>query len=143
MPQDAAGQQRSSSNDRFRSLFENSLDAIYIGKPDGAVIDVNQAWLDLFGYAREDLTSFNASALYAEPAERADFVRHMNTLGFVRDEVRYRRKDGSLFDCQRVQVVRRDDRGNIVAHEGIVRDVSQQRHDRAELERLARITEMR
>ncbi len=126
------------SEERFRSLFENSIDAIFIGKPDGTVIDVNQAWLDLFGYGREDLTSFNASALYADPAERADFVRRMNTLGFVRDEVRYKRKDGSIFDCQRVQVVRRDDRGNIVAYEGILRDVSQQRRDRAELERLAR-----
>ena len=59
--------------DRFRVLFEQSLDAVYIGAPDGSVIDANQAWLDLFGYAREDLPSVNAIALYSNPNERATF----------------------------------------------------------------------
>ena len=71
--------------DRFRVLFEQSLDAVYIGAPDGSVIDANQAWLDLFGYAREDLPSVNAIALYSNPNERADFLRRMTEDGFVKD----------------------------------------------------------
>ncbi len=126
------------SEERFRSLFEHSIDAIYIGRPDGTVIDVNQAWLDLFGYSRDDLDGITASGFYADPADRADFVRRMEETGFVRDEVRFRKKDGTVFDCQRVQVARRDEHGNIVAYQGIQRDVTQQKRDRAELERLAR-----
>ena len=38
------------SEERYRSLFENSMDAIFISGPDGVVIDANQAALDLFGF---------------------------------------------------------------------------------------------
>ena len=120
-------QSPSAPYDRFRMLFEQSLDAVYIGTPDGAIIDVNQAWLNLFGYEREDLANLNASALYADPAERADFVRRMNETGFVRDEVRYRRKDGSVFDCQRVQAAMRDADGNVVAYQGVIRNITAQK----------------
>ena len=120
-------QSPSAPYDRFRMLFEQSLDAVYIGTPDGAIIDVNQAWLNLFGYEREDLAKLNASALYADPAERADFVRRMNETGFVRDEVRYRRKDGSVFDCQRVQAAMRDADGNVVAYQGVIRNITAQK----------------
>ena len=44
---------------RYRAFFEASTDAMYIGNPDGTIMDVNQAWLDLFGYAREQLSEFN------------------------------------------------------------------------------------
>jgi len=100
---------------RFRSLFENSMDAIYIGTPEGIVIDVNQAWLNLFGYQREELPRLRSVDYYAEPADRADFVRRMNETGFVQDEVRYRRKDGTVFDCQRIQTTLRDETGKVVA----------------------------
>lgn len=115
------------SESRLRSLFENSLDAIYIGTPDGRVLDVNQAWLDLFGYERTDLPGLDASTFYADPAGRTDFVRHINETGFVRDEVRYRRKDGSIFDCERIQVALKDHAGNLIAYQGVNRDITERK----------------
>ncbi len=126
------------SEERFRSLFEHSIDAIFLGTPGGTVIDVNQAWLNLFGYEREDLASLNAIDLYANPADRDDFLRRMAKTGFVQDEVLYKRKDGAVFDCQRTQVAFKDKHGNMVGFQGIMKDITQQKHDRAELERLAR-----
>jgi hypothetical protein len=39
----------------------------------------------------------------------------MEQTGYVADEVQYKRKDGTVFDCQRVVVARRDETGRIVA----------------------------
>ena len=37
------------SEQRNRSLFEQSIDAIYVTAADGSSLECNQAWLDLFG----------------------------------------------------------------------------------------------
>jgi len=126
------------SEERFRSLFEQSWDANYIGSPEGAIIDVNQSWLDLFGYSRADLSHITVLDLYADPADRGPFLRRMTAEGRDKDEVRYRKKDGAVFDCERTVVARKDDQGRTIAFQGIFRDVSQRNRDRAELERLAR-----
>ena len=126
------------SEERFRSLFEQSIDAVYVATPEGRTIDANPAWLDLFGYSRDDLPGITVPDLYADPADREAFLRKMNERGSVKDEVLFKRKDGSVFDCERNVVARRDGQGTIVALQGVMRDITKQKQDRAELERLAR-----
>ena len=48
------------SQRRFRDLFENSPDAIFVEDPDGNVLDVNLAACVLHGVKREDLIGRNA-----------------------------------------------------------------------------------
>ncbi|MCK9357288.1 MAG: PAS domain S-box protein, partial [Dehalococcoidia bacterium] len=121
------------SEERFRSLFENSLDAIFIGKPDGTVIDVNQAWLDLFGYTREDLATLKAVDVYAEPGARDDFLKRIAEAGYVRDALRLKKKDGTLFDCERSVMALQDQSGTLVAYQGVQRDVTERERARREL----------
>jgi len=112
------------SEERYRSLFEHSLDAIYITSHDGSRIEANDAWLRLFGYRRDELARLSARDMYADPAERADFLRRIGTDGFVSDEVRMRRKDGTIFVCQRSVVARTEGTGAPVTFEGIMRDIT-------------------
>ena len=49
------------SEDRYRSLFEDSKDAIFITTGDGTILDVNQAMLELFGYHRSETNQVNRS----------------------------------------------------------------------------------
>jgi len=51
------------SEERFRSLFDRSLECIYIHDFKGQLIDANQATLDLLGYDREDIPSTNFVSL--------------------------------------------------------------------------------
>ncbi len=110
--------------ERYRLLFEQSLDAIWTLRPDGTGHEVNQAWLDMFGYSREDLATLNAADLYADPADRAHFLCRIEEEGQIRDEVRFKRKDGSAFVCQRTVVARRDASGRIIAFQGVSRDIT-------------------
>jgi PAS domain S-box-containing protein len=52
---------------KYRTLFQDSRDAIWITDPRGRFLDVNQAMLDLYGYSRHELRSLTAHDLYAEP----------------------------------------------------------------------------
>ena len=126
------------SEERFRRLFEQSMDAIWLVNRDGSHSEANQAWLDLFGYSREELASMNAVQLYENPDDREDFVRRMEENGFVKDEVRYRRKDGTVFDCERHALAVKDGTGAVVRFQGVMRDVSVLKRAREE-ERRQRI----
>ena len=43
------------SEERYRTLFENSTDLIQAVRPDGRLLYVNQAWMKTFGYTQEDI----------------------------------------------------------------------------------------
>ena len=116
----------------YRAFFEFSTDAMFIGNPDGSVIDVNAAWLDLFGYTRDELPGFNIADAYVNPEDRKRFLRSMSERGVAQDEIRFRRKDGTEFDCERTSIALRDDRGDLTVFQGIMRDVTwRKEHERA------------
>ena len=45
--------------ERFRALFERSLDCLYIHDFNGKFLDANPAALKLLGYEREDIASLH------------------------------------------------------------------------------------
>ena len=112
------------SEERYRALFEHSMDAIYVTAPEGTIADANQVWLDLFGFSREEMSHLNAVDVYVNQADRLDFLRRMAETGVVRDEVRLKRKDGREFDCERSVVAIRDDSGSLVRFHGVIRDIT-------------------
>jgi PAS domain S-box-containing protein len=123
------------SESRYRELFEQVRDAISTNAPDGTLLDFNQAWLDLFGYTREEVEGFNLVEVYADPRDREDFLRRIAEAYFVLDEVRFKRKDGSVFICQRSATARRDEDGNIISFMGIIRDITAQKQAQEALKR--------
>jgi len=123
------------SEQRFRSLFEQSIDPLFMSAVDGTRIDVNQAWLDLFGYSREELESLRSIDLYVHPEERAAFLERIQRDGSVRDEVLHRKKDGSPMLLQRSVVARRAPDGSISELQGIVRDITAARDAEFALQR--------
>lgn len=113
--------------EQYRSLFEQSMDAIFINLSDGTSVDANRAWLEMFGYTREDLKTLKVFDVYANPGDRAEFLRKIDRDGYVVDDVRFRRKDGKVLLCHRSVVARRDSDGRVVAYQGVVRDITEQR----------------
>ncbi|MFW6056815.1 MAG: PAS domain S-box protein, partial [Chloroflexota bacterium] len=115
------------SEEHYRTIFEQSLDALYVVDVDGRAIEANQRWLDMFGYTREELSSLRALDVYADPSDREDFLQRIDGDEYVEDDVLMKRKDGSVFTCHRTVTPRRDPAGAIVAFQGIMRDVTEQR----------------
>lgn len=120
--------------ERYRTLFEQSIDAISLVGSDDRFIAVNDAWLELFGYTRDDLSSLTVWDIYVDEADRADFLRRIAASGSVRDEVRFKRKDGTVFDCQRSTTAQKDAHGRLVAYQGVYRDITEQKKAVARLQ---------
>ncbi len=113
------------SEKRYRTLFENSRDAICIMNRDGNILDVNHAALDLFGYSREESANLDLRDI-ASSRERRRFQQAIEKYGYVRDfGMRLRRKDGERLDCLLTFDLRRDDEGNIIGYEGSIRDITE------------------
>src|SRR6202043_3264535 len=83
---------------RIRRLVDSNIVGIVIWDFQGRIIEANQAFLDIVGYAREDLVSLRWTEL--TPAEWRDVddqaFAELNATGTVRPrEKEYFRKDGS------------------------------------------------
>ncbi|HHE46637.1 MAG TPA: PAS domain S-box protein, partial [Bacteroidetes bacterium] len=116
------------SEDKYRSLFEDSRDAIYISSREGKFTDVNLAMLIMFGYSKEEMVGSEVLDIYNDKDDRFRFMHEIERLGAVRDfAIKLRRKDGSVMDCLLTATVRRAEDGSVVGYQGIIRDVSEAR----------------
>lgn len=117
--------------ERYRELFEESKDAVFISTPAGKFFDINPAGVELFGYAsKEELLQLDiARDLYWNPAQRVEFERLIRRQGYVKDlELELKRKDGQKVIVQETTTVVRDAAGKIIAYRGILRDITNQRN---------------
>lgn len=114
------------TQDRYQTLFERSRDPLYITTARGRFIEANDAFVRLFGYPRAELFDLEASALYADPADRDAFQTQIARVGWIEDfPVQLRTKGGELRDCLITATARRGEDGEVFAYQGSVRDVSE------------------
>jgi PAS domain S-box-containing protein len=90
------------SEERYRSIFENTGLGIFESTPEGRVLRVNSAYARMFGYdTPEDAIQGIpdvAQTIYAHPEKRAQFVQEaLEHSGMAIFENEYRRKDGTTF----------------------------------------------
>ncbi|MBW1689626.1 MAG: PAS domain S-box protein [Deltaproteobacteria bacterium] len=125
------------SEERYRTLFEDSRDPIFITTEDGQFVDVNQSMLDLFGYQRGEMIGMNITDIHPHNADRAKVLAELNK-GSVRDfETRFTKKDGTEMECLLTATTRRTDDGGIAGYQGIIRDITERKRaeeDRKKLE---------
>jgi len=131
------------SEARYRGLFDNSRDAIFVTTMDGKFIDANPSMLNLFGYGRAELPALNAQELYRDPEDRLRFQELIARFGSMKDfSVKLQKRNGALIDCLLTANARRNQSGEIVGYEGVIRDVTeQQRTERALRESERRLVE--
>ncbi len=119
-----------SSESRYRGLFENVVDGVYIASRDGEIITVNPALVEMLGYdSVEDLKSAGrTTVLYVNPIDRERAFARLESEGVVKNfEYRLRRKDGGeIVVLENSRAVYGDD-GEIVAHEGTITDITERK----------------
>lgn len=111
---------------RYKLIFDQSKDAIYITEENGKFVEFNQAALDLFGYTEEELQNIDDQLLYAKSDQRKDFINEINKGGFVKDyPIDIRQKDNSIRYCSVTANLVETDAGEKEYH-GIIRDITEQ-----------------
>jgi PAS domain S-box-containing protein len=123
------------NEEKYRTLFEDSRDAIFVMTPDGVILDVNQATLDLLGYNRQEMLKAGLSDVGIRREDYEAFQGIISHEGSVRDyEVRLRHKNGTVMECLLTATLRRDKDGKIVAYQGILRDITERKRAERMLE---------
>ena len=117
------------SRGRFRSLFEMSRDGIVFVDLDGHIEEMNQAYLDLVGYDRDEISTHTYQDLTPEKwrAGEAEIIEtQVMQRGFSDEyEKEYVRKDGSIAPISLRTILVRDLDGRPIRFMGIVRDITE------------------
>lgn len=117
-------QQLIESEERYRTLFEDSRDAIYVTDGRGRFLDVNRSFLELFECTRAELIG-NKGEMFVSPGIWQEFQGELRKNGSVKDhEVRFRRKDGSIIHCLVSAALHKTNDGSILRCQGIVHDIT-------------------
>jgi len=129
------------SEERYRTLFEESRDAIYTTSQEGIILDANRSMFNLFGYSREEMIGLKARETYVLSEDRLKFQQKIEREGFVRDyEIKLCKKDGTEMDCLLTATVRRTADGNILGYQGIIRDITERKRAEEEYRTILRTT---
>lgn len=123
------------SEKKYRELIEKLTDGVYISTHEGKFLEVNKAMVDILGYdSKEELLNIDIKTqLYFEEKEResADLEEMLEEMAIFR----LKKKDGTeiwVEDHGRHVV---DEDGEILYHEGSLRDVTERKIANDELQR--------
>ncbi|MCX6305319.1 MAG: PAS domain S-box protein [Bacteroidetes bacterium] len=112
------------SENLYRNLVETSLDGVYKSTHTGRFVEVNPALVKMLGYeSKEALMAIDIKTqLYFEPADRESLIEQelLEETGVYR----LRKKDGSELWVEDHAWYDFDENGEILYHEGIIRDIT-------------------
>jgi len=111
---------------KYRTLFEQSLDPIFIADEYEVIIDANQAMTDLFEYPLEGILGHKTSDFFCDFSEYEAFLYLAGQSGAVSDfECRMKANSGRVIDVQ--LTLKKYDYGKEHGggYQGIIRDITQ------------------
>jgi len=124
------------SEERYKALFDRSLDCVFLMDFQGQFLDANQAALDLLGYQREDITTTTFASLLTEDQRplAIQTLEEVRSAGHQKKptEFRLRRKDqGHVFVETQSSLIYHE--GKPFAIQGIGRDITERKRVEAAL----------
>jgi PAS domain S-box-containing protein/putative nucleotidyltransferase with HDIG domain len=126
------------SEEKYRDLYENAPDGYHSIGPDGTILDVNNTWLKMLCYERDEvivkmkLTDFlTEDGLKIFQDTFPEFIKK----GLIENlEHDLKRKDGTLLPVLINATAIYDEKGNFLKSRSIVRDISARVSYRKKLE---------
>jgi diguanylate cyclase (GGDEF)-like protein/PAS domain S-box-containing protein len=118
------------SEERYRALFDSSLELVYILDFEGSFLDANRATMELIGYGKEEICTLNVATLF-DPEDLPGVMEMLNKAGVPglykeMMEFKLRRKDGThVYIEAQSSLIRRD--GKPYAIQGIARDITERK----------------
>jgi PAS domain S-box-containing protein/putative nucleotidyltransferase with HDIG domain len=124
------------SEEKYRALFEDSRDAIYLNNQEGELIDFNLSTLELFGYSREEMLGINTKSVFVNPDKYERLQDEIAQKGSVREfKAKLRKKDGTEMDCLITSTVRQAKDKSKLGYQGMIRDISELVSSRKQIEK--------
>jgi PAS domain S-box-containing protein len=130
--------ERRSAEEKYRLLFDQVQEGVYVSTPTGRLLDCNDAFVRMLGYEkREELLPLNLDQdIRVDAGQREAFRRDIEQQNYVRNfEVTMRRKNGTLLLAAESSFATRDAAGKVERYQGFVLDVTEKRRAEDEMRR--------
>jgi PAS domain S-box-containing protein len=130
--------ERRSAEEKYRLLFEQVQEGVYVATPRGRLLDCNDAFVHMLGYEkREEVLALNLDEeIRVDAGQREAFRKDIEQHNFVRNfEVTMRRKNGTLLLAAESSFATRDTSGQVERYQGFVLDVTEKRRAEDEMRR--------
>ncbi len=134
---EAALAQLRESEERYRGIYENTMDGYYRADMHGRLVMASPSALSMVGYTSLDELAGQdvAQILYRDPSDRNRLVEHLLQYGAIRGfRTTLVCKDGSSIEVEtNSRLITSPETGEAVGVEGILRDVTKQHEAQKEL----------
>jgi PAS domain S-box-containing protein len=134
LARDITGQRE--KEQRFTQLFESLQEGVYMSAPEGKLLEVNPALVNILGYhSKEEVMALSPQQLNADGGDEPALGRTGSQTGRTRTrEVRLRRKDGGVAVCLDTStgVI---ENGRLMRYHGTLVDVTEKRALETQLQR--------
>jgi PAS domain S-box-containing protein len=126
------------SEEKYRSIFENSVEGIFRSTPEGRFLSINPAGVRMFGYGSQqemiDSVTDIAHDLYVNAEDRERRKELLETQGVVEGfEAEMRRRDGTRILVSINSRVVRDAEGKVLYYDNTVEDITERRRLEAQV----------
>ena len=116
------------SEEHLADFFENATIGLHWVGPDGIVLRVNKAELNLLGYTREEYVGHHIAEFHARQETIDEILRRLMNGEELHDfEAQLRCKDGSLRDVLIASSVLRDGDGRFIHSRCFTRDITERK----------------
>ena len=134
------------SQERYRLLFETSIDAFLLTAPDGSVLAANSAATGMFGWTEEEIKNIGRNGMIDNADPRlATALEERANKGYFRGELTFVRKDGKKFPGEISTAIFKDSQGS-QRTSMVIRDITERVQAdiriRQQLTRLAALREI-
>lgn len=119
---------------KYRTFFENSIDAIILTGPDGKILSVNQAACNMSGFSEDELIGIGRSGVEDVTDPRLSvLIEERKRNGKARGEVSLLRRDGTHFNAEISSAIFKNHDGQKLTSM-IIRDVTKQKNDEQKIQ---------
>lgn len=113
------------SERKYRGIFEESKDVIFIANLDGRIKTANESSRELLGYSPNELKRMRLSDIVVHSKDKMKIENSLRREATVRDyELELQRKDGNVFHALVTLTLRKNDRNVVTEMQGTIHDIS-------------------
>jgi PAS domain S-box-containing protein len=116
------------SEEKYKRIFDESSDTIFVINPEGYFQDLNKAGGLLIKLGSQRANQYKIFDLFVDETRREQFRNELSTRGLVVDfRIRLKDLEGNIHACLISASKINNDSGDVNAYQGMIKDISQQK----------------
>jgi len=127
------------SEAKYQELVSNVQIGIYRATPEGQLLEVNPAGVEMFGYNDpEEFLSCKGIDLYKNPEEREKYLKELEDNGTIKNkEIELSKKDETTFWGTMTSTAVRDGAGKMIYYDTVVEDITERKKSEEKIRELS------